>query len=296
MLECLAEWMMQPLYVFHGTGRVLPRAGVRHAAVVPYGLYGCADGAVNFGIQNDREFARFCREVLGTPELAADERFATNTARVKNRCELEARIEEWFGGADAGGGAGGARPGGDCEWRGERYCGSEAASAACGAGALDGGGLAGRADSRAAAAAQSAGRERRGRGGFRRSASIRRRFSKNLPGRASDAFDAHDVVCSGGAAADDREGCGERGGRGVHRPGRLGAAGRQGGGAGECGRGFPRAGFRPARADAADQRAGYAVRLSRCGGGGGGGGGPDRPGDAAEGGVGAGCGISWIRC
>lgn len=97
MLECLAEWMMQPLYMFHGTGKVLPRAGVRHATVVPYGLYGCLDGAVNFGVQNDREFARFCREVLDTPELASDERFATNTARVKNRCALEAVIEGWFG-------------------------------------------------------------------------------------------------------------------------------------------------------------------------------------------------------
>jgi itaconate CoA-transferase len=97
MLECLAEWMMQPLYMFHGTGKVLPRAGVRHATVVPYGLYGCLDGAVNFGVQNDREFARFCREVLGTPELASDERFATNTARVRNRCALEAVIEGWFG-------------------------------------------------------------------------------------------------------------------------------------------------------------------------------------------------------
>jgi crotonobetainyl-CoA:carnitine CoA-transferase CaiB-like acyl-CoA transferase len=97
MLECLAEWMMQPLYMFHGTGKVLPRAGVRHATVVPYGLYGCLDGSVNFGVQNDREFARFCREVLGTPELASDERFATNTARVRNRCALEAVIEGWFG-------------------------------------------------------------------------------------------------------------------------------------------------------------------------------------------------------
>jgi itaconate CoA-transferase len=96
MLECLAEWMTQPLYVFHGTGVVLPRAGVRHAAVVPYGLYGCADGAVNFGIQNDREFARFCREVLEAPGLASDERFSTNTARVRNRVPLEGLIEAWF--------------------------------------------------------------------------------------------------------------------------------------------------------------------------------------------------------
>ena len=125
MLECLAEWVMQPLYVFHGTGAVLPRAGVRHAAVVPYGLYGCADGAVNFGVQNDREFGRFCSEVLGRPELAADERFATNTARVKNRCELESVIEEWFGARTQAERAGGTRPGGDREWRGERYGGAD---------------------------------------------------------------------------------------------------------------------------------------------------------------------------
>jgi crotonobetainyl-CoA:carnitine CoA-transferase CaiB-like acyl-CoA transferase len=97
MLECLAEWVMQPLYMFHGTGKVLPRAGLRHATVVPYGLYPCSDGAVNFAIQNDREFARFCREVLARPELAEDARFATNTGRVRNRCELEGMIEECFG-------------------------------------------------------------------------------------------------------------------------------------------------------------------------------------------------------
>jgi crotonobetainyl-CoA:carnitine CoA-transferase CaiB-like acyl-CoA transferase len=97
MLECLAEWLTQPLYVFRGTGKVLPRAGVRHATVVPYGLYPCSYGAVNFGIQNDREFARLCAEVLEMPELAADERFATNVARVKNRVELELRIEAWMG-------------------------------------------------------------------------------------------------------------------------------------------------------------------------------------------------------
>ena len=41
--------------------------------------------------------ARFCRDVLARPEAAEDERFATNTARVRNRCELEAMIEECFG-------------------------------------------------------------------------------------------------------------------------------------------------------------------------------------------------------
>jgi len=96
MLECLAEWMTMPLYVYHGTGKVLPRAGVRHANVVPYGLYPCADGAVNLSIQNDREFARFCARVFERPELAADERFATNPARVRNRVALEEILEDWL--------------------------------------------------------------------------------------------------------------------------------------------------------------------------------------------------------
>jgi crotonobetainyl-CoA:carnitine CoA-transferase CaiB-like acyl-CoA transferase len=96
MLECLAEWIMPALYAFQGEGRILPRAGVRHAVVVPYGIYACADGAVNFGIQNEREWRRFCAEVIDAPELAADSRFCSNPRRLENREELEAIIESRF--------------------------------------------------------------------------------------------------------------------------------------------------------------------------------------------------------
>ena len=96
MLECLAEWMTPPLYVFQGTGKVPARAGVRHNMVVPYGAYACADGAVLLAVQNEREWRRFCSEVLSAPELADDERFVTNERRVANRGELERLIEERF--------------------------------------------------------------------------------------------------------------------------------------------------------------------------------------------------------
>ncbi|MFI5310864.1 MAG: CaiB/BaiF CoA transferase family protein [Gemmatimonadales bacterium] len=96
MLECLAEWMMPPLYVLHGTGESPARAGVRHNMVVPYGAYACADGAVLLAVQNDREWRRLCTQVLGAPALADDERFATNERRVANRAELERLIEECF--------------------------------------------------------------------------------------------------------------------------------------------------------------------------------------------------------
>jgi len=97
MLECLTEWMMPPLYWWHGSGQIPPRCGVRHNMIVPYGAYRCADGSVNFAIQNEREWRRLCERVLGMPALADDERFATNAARLRNRVELEALIEERLG-------------------------------------------------------------------------------------------------------------------------------------------------------------------------------------------------------
>ncbi|HWZ42480.1 MAG TPA: CaiB/BaiF CoA-transferase family protein [Candidatus Saccharimonadales bacterium] len=96
MLECLTEWMMPPLYVWLGAGAVLARAGMRHNMIVPYGAYACADGAVMFAIQHDREWQSFCNHVLAMPGLAADPRFATNANRLQNRVELESLMEDHF--------------------------------------------------------------------------------------------------------------------------------------------------------------------------------------------------------
>ena len=96
MLECLTEWMMPALYVWHGTGRVVQRAGVRHNMIVPYGAYRCADGDVMFAIQTDREWRRFCDVVMHNPPLADEPRYSTNEARVENRATLEMLIESEF--------------------------------------------------------------------------------------------------------------------------------------------------------------------------------------------------------
>ena len=97
MLECLTEWMMPPLYTWLGAGRVPARTGARHNMIVPYGVYRCADGAVNFSIQNEREWVRFCEHVMGDPALASDVRYATVPARLENRELLEGAIELRFG-------------------------------------------------------------------------------------------------------------------------------------------------------------------------------------------------------
>jgi len=97
MLESLAEWMSQPLYFGHYGGSAPPRSGASHPTIAPYGPHRAGDGRdVLFGIQNDREWSRFCAEVLDQPALATDERFAGNSRRVANRGALTHIIETSF--------------------------------------------------------------------------------------------------------------------------------------------------------------------------------------------------------
>jgi crotonobetainyl-CoA:carnitine CoA-transferase CaiB-like acyl-CoA transferase len=60
------------------------RYGNAHGTIVPYQPFAAADGSLMLAVGNDRQFAQLCA-ALGQPELAADERFATNPARVANR-------------------------------------------------------------------------------------------------------------------------------------------------------------------------------------------------------------------
>ena len=96
MLECLTEWMTPSLSMWQGTGTLPARVGVRHNMIVPYGAYACADGSVLFAIQTQREWQRFCVQVMDAPSLATDARFATNGDRLANRTELESIIEDRF--------------------------------------------------------------------------------------------------------------------------------------------------------------------------------------------------------
>jgi itaconate CoA-transferase len=96
MLDALAEWMSQPAYFSRYSGQPPRRTGARHPSISPYGPFKVADGSVFFGIQNEREWHIFCRDILRRPDLAADPRFAGNTGRVSRNAELTAIIEESF--------------------------------------------------------------------------------------------------------------------------------------------------------------------------------------------------------
>ncbi|MCA3187501.1 MAG: CoA transferase, partial [Cupriavidus sp.] len=74
------------------------RAGAAHATIYPYGPFPTGDGkTVMLGLQNEREWAVFCKVVLQEPELATQAAFATNSLRSANRSQLRARIVEAFG-------------------------------------------------------------------------------------------------------------------------------------------------------------------------------------------------------
>ncbi len=97
LFEALAEWMGFPAYYAMYGGREPPRSGARHASIAPYGPFRCGDGeVVFFGIQNEREWWRFCEAVLGRPEVAGDELFENNSRRVENREALEEEISAVF--------------------------------------------------------------------------------------------------------------------------------------------------------------------------------------------------------
>jgi len=102
MLDALAEWMGYPAYYAGYGGTPLPRTGARHAAIAPYGPYAAGDGHVVYlGLQNEREWERFCADVLEQPTLATDPRFNSNAARVQHHDELEKIIVRAFAGKTA---------------------------------------------------------------------------------------------------------------------------------------------------------------------------------------------------
>jgi crotonobetainyl-CoA:carnitine CoA-transferase CaiB-like acyl-CoA transferase len=87
------------------------RSGNAHPNIQPQDVFRARDGYLVLAVGNDDQFARFC-EVLERPDLASDERFKTNAARVRNNAILTPLIveilatrdrEHWVTGCDRAG-------------------------------------------------------------------------------------------------------------------------------------------------------------------------------------------------
>ena len=99
LYHALSDWMNVPYLQFAYSGKTPDRAGLNHPTIAPYGAYPCGDGkSVLISIQNEREWAVLCRDVLDDAALATDPRFTNNSNRVANRAALDTIIRNVFGG------------------------------------------------------------------------------------------------------------------------------------------------------------------------------------------------------
>jgi crotonobetainyl-CoA:carnitine CoA-transferase CaiB-like acyl-CoA transferase len=98
MFDSMADWMMVPWFHQQYAGRTPKRKGVHHAEIAPYGPFKTADNRdVMIGIQNEREWKRFCDGVLNSAIDYSDHRFKNNSARVENVSILNELIQNQIG-------------------------------------------------------------------------------------------------------------------------------------------------------------------------------------------------------
>ena len=78
-------------------GRAPERVGLKHPSIAPYGAFVCADGRdIVISIQNEREWADFCRAVLRESALIKDPRCASNAARIAHREFVDGKVAAVF--------------------------------------------------------------------------------------------------------------------------------------------------------------------------------------------------------
>jgi crotonobetainyl-CoA:carnitine CoA-transferase CaiB-like acyl-CoA transferase len=87
LFESTLAWLANRGQEYLVSGDDKGRMGNAHPTIVPYQTFDASDRPVAVAVGNDAQFGRLCA-AIGRPELADDERYATNPARVANREEL----------------------------------------------------------------------------------------------------------------------------------------------------------------------------------------------------------------
>lgn len=93
LLDCAVAAQVNLAQAYLTSDQVPARQGNAHLQIVPYQAFATADDWLIVAVGNDGQFQRFC-QVAGQPEWAQDERFATNSARVRHRDRLIPLLEE----------------------------------------------------------------------------------------------------------------------------------------------------------------------------------------------------------
>ena len=111
LLDTQVSWLANQGMNYLISGEAPRRAGNAHQNIVPYGVFPTRDGHMILGIGNNSQLTKFL-EVAGRAELMEDERFKTNSLRVKHREAVVAIIggitamrdmDEWLAELDPAG-------------------------------------------------------------------------------------------------------------------------------------------------------------------------------------------------
>ncbi len=95
LLDAQIAWLANVAQNYLATGVPPARYGNAHPSIVPYESFPTADGYIAVGIGTDAQYRKFCAAV-GRTDLAEDERFATNAARVEHRAALIPSLQALF--------------------------------------------------------------------------------------------------------------------------------------------------------------------------------------------------------
>ena len=93
LLSAALAGMVNQTGAFASAGVVPHRMGNSHPSLFPYEPLPTGDGDLVIAAGNNAQFRNLCT-VLGAPELADDERFATNSGRTSNRDQLRPLLVE----------------------------------------------------------------------------------------------------------------------------------------------------------------------------------------------------------
>jgi crotonobetainyl-CoA:carnitine CoA-transferase CaiB-like acyl-CoA transferase len=95
LFEATLSWLANRGQEYLVSGEDKGRMGNAHPTIVPYQTFDASDKPIAVAVGNDAQFRRLC-ETIGRAELADDERYATNPARVANREELVEVLQQRF--------------------------------------------------------------------------------------------------------------------------------------------------------------------------------------------------------
>lgn len=95
MLDCQVAILENAIARYTNAGVSPKPIGNRHPSITPFQSLPCKDGYVIVAVGNDHLWEKFC-EVIGRPDLFADERFKTNPLRTENVDALTVELNKTF--------------------------------------------------------------------------------------------------------------------------------------------------------------------------------------------------------